>query len=73
MEQDTSARAIARYHELLQAQPPHQRLAQAMALTRTVRELAMAGIRQRHPGASDDEIRMRRSTRSISHFVSRMD
>jgi len=56
---DTSPDADARYHELLRAQPPVARLEQAAALTRAVRELAEAGIRQRHPGASDSEVRVR--------------
>jgi hypothetical protein len=50
---------MSRYHELLRAREPHQRLAQAVALTRMVRQLAEAGIRQRHPNAPDDEVRVR--------------
>jgi hypothetical protein len=50
---------ISRYHDVLRAQAPHQRLAQSIALTRMVRQLAEAGIRQRHPGASDAEVRVR--------------
>jgi len=56
---DTHPRALDRYHELLRAQAPHQRLAQAVSLTRGVRDLALAGIRQRHPGISDEEARVR--------------
>jgi hypothetical protein len=56
---DTHPAAHARYHELLRAQAPHQRLAQAVALTRATRQLAVAGIRQRHPMASDEEVRAR--------------
>jgi hypothetical protein len=56
---DTDPASAARYHELLRAQAPHQRLAQAAALTRMTRQLALAGIRQRHPGASADEVRAR--------------
>ena len=43
MIQDTSPSAVARYHELLRAQTPAQRLAQAAALTRATRELALRG------------------------------
>jgi hypothetical protein len=50
---------MSRYHELLRAREPHQRLAQAIALTRMVRQLAESGIRQRHPDAPDDEVRVR--------------
>jgi len=50
---------MSRYHDLLRARAPYQRLAQAIALTRMVRQLAEAGIRQRHPDAPDDEVRVR--------------
>jgi hypothetical protein len=56
---DTHPAAAARYHELLRAQAPYRRLAQAVALTRMTRQLALAGIRQRHPGASEEEVRAR--------------
>jgi hypothetical protein len=60
---DTRSSALDRYHELLRAQAPHQRLAQAVSLTRMVRDLAVAGIRQRHPTASDSEVRARLTVR----------
>jgi hypothetical protein len=60
---DTTGSAFDRYHELLRAQKPQERLEQAAALTRAVRELATAGIRQRCPGASDDEVRIRLAVR----------
>jgi hypothetical protein len=60
---DTAEHALDRYHELLRAAPPHQRLAQAMALTRAIRTLAIAGIRQRHPSASESEVRVRLAVR----------
>jgi hypothetical protein len=56
---DTDPASTARYHELLRAQAPHQRLAQAAALTRMTRQLALAGIRRRHPVASGEEVRAR--------------
>jgi len=43
----------------LREMTPGERLAQAIALTETVRELAWAGVRRRHPNASDDEVRRR--------------
>ncbi len=61
--QDTSPAAFARYHELLRACEPHERLAQAMVLTKMVRDMAVAGIRERHPNASEDEIRVRLAVR----------
>jgi hypothetical protein len=60
---DTSAAAIARYHQLLRAQAPHQRLEQTNALIAAVRELAIAGIRARHPEASPQEVRIRLTVR----------
>jgi hypothetical protein len=60
---DTSPAALDRYHELLRRQAPYERLEQAMALTRAVRELAVAGIRQRHPNATDEEVRVRLAVR----------
>lgn len=60
---DTSGASADRYHELLRAQAPHQRLAQAMSLSRMVRELALAGLRERHPSASNDELRVRLTVR----------
>lgn len=56
---DTSPSADARYHELLRALPPERRLETAMKLSRAVRELAIAGIRQRHPDADEHEVRVR--------------
>ena len=56
---DTDSAAMARYHALLRAQAPYQRLAQAVALTRMTRQLALAGIRQRHPGVSEEEVHAR--------------
>jgi DNA-binding HxlR family transcriptional regulator len=56
---DTTGPADERYHELLRAQLPHQRLQTAMSLSRAVRELAEAGIRERHPLADAAEVRVR--------------
>jgi hypothetical protein len=61
--QDTSAAASARYHELLRAMPPERRLEAAMRLSRGVRSLAIAGIRDKHPQANDDELRVRLTVR----------
>ena len=57
MDRDTPAIQRARYHDLLRGQAPHQRLRAAIALTTAVRELAVAGLRSRHPGSSDREER----------------
>ena len=60
---DTSPQADARYHELLRRMPPEKRLEAAMRLSHAVRELALAGIRARHPGADDQELRVRLTVR----------
>jgi hypothetical protein len=60
---DTSPAANARYHELLRSMPPERRLEVAMGLTQTVRELALAGIRGRHPQADEHEMRVRLTVR----------
>jgi hypothetical protein len=67
--QDTTPAAMARYHELLRAQKPYERLAQAMALTRMVRQLAEAGIRQRHPNATEHDVRVRLTVRLYGRDV----
>lgn len=69
MYEDTSAAAIARYHQLLRAQAPHQRLEQTSALIAAVRELAIAGIRARHPDASPQEVRKRLTVRLYGREV----
>jgi hypothetical protein len=69
LSRDTSLAALERYVDLLRAQPPHRRLAQAVALTLTVRELAAAGIKQRHPGAGPEEIRARLAVRLYGRAV----
>jgi hypothetical protein len=60
---DTQPAMKARYHELLRQMPEYDRLAQAVRLSRSVRELARAGIAMRHPGASDQELRVRLAVR----------
>lgn len=60
---DTGEKANRRYHELLRARAPHERLAQAVSLTKMVRDLAVAGIKSRHPAADADEIRIRLAVR----------
>jgi len=42
---------------------PERRLEIAMGLTRMVRELALAGLRLRHPQADEQELRVRLTVR----------
>jgi hypothetical protein len=59
MEQDTSPAQVARYHQLLRAMTPEQRVSATVSLCNGVRVAAIAGLRQRHPQASDAELRVR--------------
>lgn len=54
---------MARYVELLRQRAPHERLAIAMSLSRAVRQLAMAGLVERHPDATEEELRVRLAVR----------
>jgi len=63
MQRDTSPAASARYHELLRAMSPERRLEAAMRLSKGVRELAIAGIRDTHPEVSEEELRVRLTVR----------
>lgn len=69
MHGDTSAVAVARYHDLLRAQTAPQRLEQTNALIAAVRELAVAGLRARHPDASPEELRKRLTVRLYGREV----
>jgi hypothetical protein len=69
VEQDTSEREIERYHTLLRAASPEQRLRATVGLSKTVRALAMAGLRDRHPSADEDELRVRLTVRLYGRGV----
>lgn len=66
---DTSSAASARYIELLRQRAPYERLAIAASLSRAVRELAIAGIRERQPVASEAEIGVRLAVRLYGREV----
>lgn len=54
---DTSPSAELRYFELLRQKSPRERLAIAARLTRAVRDLALAGMKQQCPDAAEQELR----------------
>lgn len=56
---DTTPEAEAVLVRLGRELPPWRKLEIAAAMSTTVRELALTGIRSRHPEASEDEIRKR--------------
>jgi hypothetical protein len=60
---------VTRYHELLRAQTPRQRLEQTNVLIAAVRELAVAGLRARHPAAPPEELRKRLTARLYGRGV----
>lgn len=53
---DTSPAARKRYFDLLARQTPAQRLAMCARLTRASRTMAMAGLREQHPDATEAEL-----------------
>jgi hypothetical protein len=67
--QDTDIRAQRRYCELLTRLTPAQRLRVAASLSSAVRELALAGLRQRHPQADEQELRRRLAVRLYGREV----
>jgi hypothetical protein len=67
--QDTSPAAQARYYELLRRLPAERRMVALHRLNRAVRELALAGLRQRHPTATDAELRVRLTVRLYGRDV----
>jgi hypothetical protein len=66
---DTSAAADAQYHELLRASGAARRLEAAVSLGSAVRTLALAGIRERHPNADENELRVRLTVRLYGRDV----
>ncbi len=61
--EDTSAAGSRRYFELLRARSPADRAKIMIGLTSAVRQLAEAGERERHPLASDRELKARVAAR----------
>lgn len=59
MERDTAPEVLARYRERLAAMSPAEKAELVAGLTQGVRSLAEAGLRARHPGAGEAELRCR--------------
>lgn len=57
--EDTSPDAEHVLIELLRRASPSQKMAMVLDANRTARLLALAGLRERHPGESDARIRRR--------------
>jgi hypothetical protein len=71
MDRDTDPRRRAYYLELLRRMSPAQRLAAASRLSSGIRTLALAGLRQRHPGESEEQLRVRLTVRLYGKEVAR--
>lgn len=59
LETDTTPQARAVLTDKLRSMTAAEKLDLALAMSRTVRDLAVAGIRQRHPQASPREVLLR--------------
>lgn len=57
---DTSPEAWREYQEILRRMTPEEKLQRAFELSRMVRSLAEAGLRERFPQADEREIFLRR-------------
>jgi hypothetical protein len=55
---DTSPEAEARQLEIFRRMSGEERLRTAMNLSDEIRDIALAGIRNRHPNSSEEEIRI---------------
>lgn len=56
---DTSPDAWRALLGLYRKMPPEERLRRVAALNRMTRTMALSGMRERHPDASEEEIRLR--------------
>ena len=56
---DTTSDAQRKQYELMGRLTPEQKLSMAFALTDAMRQLILADLRHRFPGADDEEIRRR--------------
>ena len=66
---DTSPGALARYHQLLREAGPQRRLQICAQLSTATRQLALAGLRERYPDASDAFVRKKLAERVYGRAV----
>jgi hypothetical protein len=59
LSRDTSPQAEDVLVRLAREMPARRKFQLAASMTETVRRLAVAGIRERHPNATEDEVRKR--------------
>jgi hypothetical protein len=63
--EDTSPEAWKFQMELIRNMPPSERLRRTLELSEIVRRFAEAGMRQKHPEASEREIFLRMAEQSL--------
>jgi hypothetical protein len=63
---DTHPEAERVMIEIYRRMPAWKKLQQVTSLTRLVNELALADIRQRHPNADEEEVKLRLASRWLS-------
>jgi hypothetical protein len=68
---DTSAHADEVQCAILRSMTPQQKAEIFTGLTLAVQELAMAGLRQQFPDASEDELRLRLAARRLGNDLVR--
>jgi len=66
---DTTPEAWAKQFELYRRMSPAEKAAGVRAITRTVNALALAGLRQQYPAASDGELMLRLAVRRLGEDV----
>ena len=71
MQQDTSTTQQEAYFARLRLLSPEQRLRIVTRLNRGVRRLALAGLRLRHPGASEEDLNIRLFVRLHGRVLAR--
>ena len=69
---DTSSEAHERWLEALRALEPAERFRLAAAMSDEIRALTEAGIHNRHPELSDDEIKLQLAERLFGADVARV-
>lgn len=65
MPADTAPDVLAKQFELYRQMTPAEKAAGVRALTLAVNTLALAGLRQQHPGASESELQLRLAARRL--------
>jgi hypothetical protein len=68
---DTTAEQQDRYYAMLSRLSPETRAKMTFDLSRLIRQLALSGIRLRHPSASDEELKVRLAVRLYGREIAK--